>query len=112
MKRYLGLTLSIVVLAGLLFSCHRHPSIDGFEIEIENIEAGTNSVTIVGSYVYPGSASISIIMASIGRQCDFSDANEFPVTLEGQEFSLTVTGLESNTLYYYRFIVDYGGETD
>ncbi len=112
MKRYLGLTLSIVVLAGLLFSCHRHPSIDGFEIEIENIEAGTSSVTIVGSYVYPGSASISSIMASIGRQSDFSDANEFPVTLEGQEFSLTVTGLESNTLYYYRFIVDYGGETD
>ena len=97
-------------MASLLVSCNKKPSIEGFEIEVEKLEAGTTSVSIEGSYVYPG--TIYGIEASVAQSEDFTNANTVEVDLDRNSFKVTVTGLESNTLYYYRFVVDYGGEND
>lgn len=112
MKRFLKVAPAFIVLLSLLFSCVKPPKIDGFEIEIEKVEAETSSVTITGSYIYPGSATINSIMASIDQRNDFINAEEYDVNLDGMDFKFTITGLEHNTLYYYRFVVDYGGETE
>ena len=112
MKSFFRMALTFLVVPILLLSCGKEPSIDGFEIEIKNVEAEANSVTITGSYIYPGSATINSIMASIDLRSDFINAEEYDVNLDGTDFEFTITGLEHNTLYYYRFVVDYGGETD
>lgn len=112
MKSVIKITSTLLVLTSLLFSCKKPPKIDGFEIEIEKIEVETSSVTITGSYIYPGSATINSIMASIDRRSDFINAEEYDMNLSGTDFKFTVRGLEHNTVYYYRFVVDYGGETE
>ena len=112
MKGFLRMASTIFVLASLLFSCVKPPKIDGFEIEITKIETEANSVTITGSYIYPGRATIESIMASIDKRNDFVNAVEYDVNLDGNDFEFTITGLQHNTLYYYRFVVEYGGETE
>ena len=112
MKRYLSVLLLLLVSVGMAVSCRKHPNIDGFEIEIEKLQVGATSVSIAGSYVYLGTATINSITASVSQRSDFEDAIERDVDLDGHDFEVTVTGLERNTLYYYRFIVDYGGESD
>lgn len=112
MKCFCRIVSTFLVLTCMLFSCVKPPKIDGFEIEIEKIETETNAVTIIGSYIYPGSATINSIMVSIDQRNDFINAEEHEVHLDGTDFIVTINGLEHNTLYYYRFVVDYGGETD
>ena len=112
MKRVLRVALSVLVLASLMISCHKDPRLDSFDIEIEKMEIGTSSVTIIGTYEFKGIGTISSIEASFAQQEDFSDARNAVMDLVGNQFSVTATGLESGTLYYYRFIVDYGGTTD
>ena len=112
MKHFFRITSTFFVLACLLFSCVKPPKIDGFEIVIERIETETNAVSIAGSYIYPGSATIKSIWFSIDQRNDFINAEEYALHLDGTDFNFTIDGLEHNTLYYYRFVVDYGGETD
>lgn len=112
LKCVFGIISAFLVLSVLVVSCVKKPSIDGFEIEIRQIEVGTSSVTISGAYFYPGTATINSIMAEIDRRSDFINAEAYDVNLEGNDFQFTVSGLEHNTMYYYRFVVDYGGETE
>lgn len=110
-KYMLGMASTLLVLVALIVSCVKKPSIDGFEIDIKKVEVETNSVTITGSYIYPGSSTL-YIKASIDQRIDFINAEEYEVNLDGNDFQCTITGLEHNTLYYYRFAVDYGGDAD
>ena len=112
MKCFYRIASTVFLLAIMLFSCVKPPKIDGFEIEIKQIEVETNAVTITGYYIYPGSATINSIMVSIDQRSDFINAQEYDVNLDGTDFKFTINGLEHNTLYYYRFVVDYGGEDD
>lgn len=112
LKCFLVMFSTFLAMAVLVVSCVKKPSIEGFEIEIKQIEVGSSSATITGAYFYPGSATISSITAEIDRRSDFINAEAYDVNLEGNDFQFTVEGLEHNTLYYYRFVVDYGGETD
>ena len=112
MKRILRVALSVLVLASLMISCHKDPRLDSFDIEIEKLEVGTSSVFIIGTYEFVGTGSISSIEASFAQQEDFADARNVEVDLSANQFTVSASGLESGTLYYYRFIVDYGGKTD
>ena len=71
-----------------------------------------SSVSISGSYEFTGSCQIIGMMASIAQNDDFSDARNIGLNLQGNRFDMTVNDLEKGTLYYYRFVVDYGGEKE
>ena len=112
MKHILKATFWVLVFSALMVSCRKPPSIEGFEIDIERFEVGTTSVSIAGTYEYKGTGNISSIAASVAQRQDFQDARNVDLNLDGSHFDVTVDGLEKGTLYYYRFVVDYGGESD
>ena len=109
---FLKLVSSVMVLASLFTSCRRHPTIESFTVDIERLEVGVNSVNIVGSYEFKGTGEVVGMMASLARNNDFSDARNIGLDLQGNHFDMTVGDLEKGTLYYYRFVVDYGGEKE
>ena len=77
---------------------------------VENMEIGSSYVDISGTYAYPG--TVYSIDVSVGRKSDFTDAIALEVELDGNSFRVFVSDLQNNTKYYYRFVVDYGGESD
>ena len=112
MKSFLRIALSVLVLAGLMVSCHKNPTLEGFDVDIESFDVGTTSLSIAGTYEYKGTGSIASIAASIAQRENFEDARDVDLNLDGNHFDVTVDDLERGTLYYYRFIVDYGGESE
>ena len=102
--------MSVLVLASLLVTCKKKPNIEGFSLDIEKVEVGTTTVSISGTYVYPG--TIYSITALLSEDREFTQPNNIGVDLDGNSFKVLATGLEHSTLYYYRFRVDYGGDTD
>ena len=97
----------------LLFavSCKKDAEVnkDTFKIEDEKVEVGTQSVRITGAYAYTG--TIDGITLELGRQADLMDADAYRTLLEGSDFSVEVKSLRTNTIYYYRYSVEYGGKT-
>ena len=102
-------SLSIIFLGALLLAlvtCKKEPdpNIKAFEITEENLTAGTNSVTIVGTYSYPGVIDgIKVCVSENGAHTE-----EFDAQLDGNDFSVTMTGLKPATEYQYHYAVDYG----
>ena len=104
-------SLSILLLAAFLLAlvtCKKEldPNIETFEITKENLMAGTTSVTIEGTYNYPG--VIDGIKACVSE--NGASFGEFDVELEEKDFSVTITGLVPATEYQYHYAVDYGFE--
>ena len=104
-------SLSILLLGAFLLAlvtCKKElePNIETFQITKENLTAGTTSVTIEGTYNYPG--VIDGIKACVSE--NGTSLGEFDVELEEQDFSVTITGLTPATEYQYHYAVDYGFE--
>ena len=102
---------SLLLLAAFLLAlvtCKKEldPNIETFEITKENLMAGTTSVTIEGTYNYPG--VIDGIKACVSE--NGASFGEFDVELEEKDFSVTITGLVPATEYQYHYAVDYGFE--
>lgn len=80
------------------------PNIQSFELTKEELAIGTTSATIEGTYSYAGVIDgIKVCLAENG-----ADMGEFDVELEGNDFSVTMTGLKPATEYQYHYAVDYG----
>ena len=80
------------------------PNIQSFELTKEELAIGTTSATIEGTYSYAGVIDgIKVCLAENG-----ADKGEFDVELDGNDFSVTMTGLKPATEYQYHYTVDYG----
>ena len=107
-------TRKLLLFSAVLFlavvSCKKDTEVnkDTFKIENEKVEASTQSVKITGTYAYLG--AIDGITLELGRQADLMDGDAYRTLLEGMDFSVEVKNLRTNTTYYYRYSVDYGGK--
>lgn len=101
----------LLVLMILAVSCKKDAEVnkDTFKIEKEEVAASAQSVKITGSYDYAG--AIDGITLELGRQSDLLDADAYRTLLEGMDFSVELKNLRTNTTYYYRYSVEYGGKT-
>ena len=80
------------------------PNIQSFELSKEDLTVGTTSATIEGTYSYAGVIDgIKVCLKENG-----ADKGEFDVELEGNDLSVTMTGLKPATEYQYHYAVDYG----
>ena len=101
----------LLVLMAFTVSCKKDAEVnkDTFKIENEKVTPSTQSVMITGSYAYSG--AIDGITLELGRQTDLMDADAYRTLIEGTDFSVEVKNLRTNTAYYYRYAVEYGGKT-
>jgi hypothetical protein len=108
-KRTLLLLLAAIFLT--VVSCKKDTEVnkDTFKIEKEEVTASAQSVKVSGSYDYAG--TIDGITMELGRKADLLDADAYRTLLEGTDFSVEVKNLRTNTTYYYRYSVEYGGKT-
>lgn len=108
-----SIVLVFTVLAAMA-SCRKDadPTDERFRIvkEKEHIEAGINSVRITGQYAYSG--KIDGMKLRLATEESLAGANDHSVTVSDSTYSVEVTGLESGTTYYYRYLVDYGSVAD
>ena len=108
-------TRKLLLFSAALFlaivSCKKDAEVnkDTFKIENEKVTATTQSVMITGSYAYSG--AIDGITLELGRQTDLMDADAYRTLIEGTDFSVEVKNLRTNSTYYYRYAVEYGGKT-
>ena len=80
------------------------PNIQSFELSKEELAIGTTSATIEGTYSYAGVIDgIKVCLTENG-----ADKGEIEVELDGNDFSVTMTGLKPATEYQYHYAVDYG----
>ena len=110
MKKHAFIYAFLLVLTTIAVSCKKDTEVnkDTFKIENEKVEALTQSVKITGTYAYLG--AIDGITLELGRQADLMDGDAYRTLLEGTDFSVEVKNLRTNTTYYYRYSVDYGGK--
>ena len=110
MKKHAFIYAFLLVLTTIAVSCKKDTEVnkDTFKIENEKVEASTQSVKITGTYAYLG--AIDGITLELGRQADLIDGDAYRTLLEGTDFSVEVKNLRTNTTYYYRYSVDYGGK--
>ena len=101
----------LLALMAFTVSCKKDTEVnkDTFKIENEKVTPSTQSVLITGTYAYSG--AINGITLELGRQTDLMDADAYRTLLEGTDFSVEVKNLRTNTTYYYRYAVEYGGKT-
>ena len=111
MKKSTLIYAFLLILTTIVVSCKKDTEVnkDTFKIENEKVEALTQSVKITGTYAYLG--AIDGITLELGRQADLMDGDAYRTLLEGTDFSVEVKNLRTNTTYYYRYSVDYGGKS-
>ena len=97
----------------LLVSCGKDPapSKEAFRLlkEKERVNAGIREVSIVGEYAYAGVVDGMILR--LGTDAQLYGSDDYPVVLQQNVYSVEVGGLDPNTVYYYRFVVDYGAKS-
>ncbi len=110
MKKYSILSVFLFALLAVTVSCKKDAEVnkDTFKIENEKVETTTQSVNITGTYAYSG--TIDGITLELGRQADLMDSDAHRALIEGTDFSVEVKNLRTNTKYYYRYAVEYGGK--
>ena len=110
MKKYSILSVFFLALITVTVSCKKDAEVnkDTFKIENEKVETTTQSVSITGTYAYSG--TIDGITLELGRQADLMDSDAHRALIEGTDFSVEVKNLRTNTKYYYRYAVEYGGK--
>ena len=98
------LLMAAFVLAFATCKKEPDPNIQSFELTKEDLAIGTTSATIEGTYSYAGVIDgIKVCLKENG-----ADKGEFDVELDGNDFSVTMTGLKPATEYQYHYAVDYG----
>ena len=88
------------------------PNMETFKIvkEMEKITVETNSATISGTYQYSG--KINGIKVRVGTSEQLFGSDVFVAEVNGKAYSVNITGLQSGTLYHYRYEVDLGSKED
>lgn len=107
-KKSIIICILITILCG---ACKNH-SIDYslFEISSEQVQSGLNSVTISGTYSFPG--EVNGMKINMGLEDNLSDATSYSMNLEGRDFSVSIDSLNPNTTYYYCYSIDFGLQKD
>jgi hypothetical protein len=111
MKKRNTIYAFLLLLMAFTVSCKKDAEVnkDTFRIENESVTPTTQSVLITGTYAYSG--AIDGITLELGRQSDLMDGDAYRALLEDTDFSVEVKNLRTNTTYYYRYAVDYGGKS-
>ena len=101
----------LLVLMAFAVSCKKDTEVnmDSFKVENEKVTSMTQSVLISGTYAYSG--TIDGITLELGRQTDLMDGDAYRTLIDGTNFSVEVKNLRTNTTYYYRYAVEYGGKS-
>ena len=98
----------------LLPSCEKDVLPESQTIQIlkekEKIEIGVDSVSIRGEYAYPG--HINSLKLRVSKEEHLHGADDYQASLNGKSYTVSITGLEAGTLYYYCYIADFGAMTD
>ena len=104
----------IIGLMALMASCVKDtvPNDEQFKIlkEKEKVTVGADWATFIGEYAYSG--VVDGMKLRVGEEEHLYGSDDYEVTLNGNSFYVEVTGLQPNTLYYYRYIVAYGSVND
>lgn len=102
----------IVLLFVVLASCKKNEDITSDEFKIlkeeEKILTTSNSVQINGCYSFSG--HVSSIKLQLSTDEEMHGLDEFDVELQGKSYSVVVNDLQPNTLYYYRYSVNFGSD--
>lgn len=104
--------LFFILLAFLAFvGCKKDSDVNiaTFKITKEKTVADALSVRFEGTYEYGG--KINSIEVKIGQTPDLSDAENYRTILNGNQFNVTVMGLQPVIDYYYCYEVDYGASS-
>ena len=80
------------------------PNVERFELSREDLDIGTTTVNIVGTYAYSG--AIDGIKVCVSE--DGVHPKEFEADINGKNFTIEMTGLRPATSYQYYYSVDYG----
>ena len=104
------LIIALLVLA-VFAGCKKDAkvNINTFKVVKEKIVADALSVRVEGTYDYAG--RINSIDMKIGKKADLSDAENYRTIVNGEDFNVTVTGLQPVEEYFYCYEVDYGSTT-
>ena len=88
------------------------PTMASFKInkESERIEVGTTEAVISGTYEYPGKVDRINVRVGTSDQLFGSDVHE--ADMNGKAYSVRLTNLRPGTVYYYRYEVDYGANSE
>ena len=118
MKRfdtYLGRIAAAAILlvtGGFLSSCDKNddgPKLDKITVSVSEVNATATTAVFIGVVERESKAPADAIVGfEYAKSEDFSDATE--VTVLEDEFSEKVTGLSTNTKYYYRTFVEKKGQ--
>ena len=109
----MGKRVCILIGLVMMLACGKDPvpSTEVFQLlkEKEQVEVGIREVSIVGEYAYPG--VVDGMTLRLGTNDHLYGSTDYPVVLQQHAFSVQVEGLQANTIYYYRYLVDYGAPT-
>lgn len=108
------LLFALLCSVALLSSCEKDVLPESQTIQIlkekEKIEIGVDSVSIRGEYAYPG--LINSLKLKVSEEEHLHGADDYQASLNGKSYTVSITGLEAGTLYYYCYIADFGAMTD
>ena len=101
-----NLWMSVLLLTVLFAACKKNglPPLDRPKVEETEVVVGKTDIKLNGSVDYPG----KIFKLDVLVGTDTLNLNRHKTALEDKNFSVTVSGLSTNTAYYYRYAIDLG----
>ena len=112
-KSNIALLLMSLLLIGFS-NCKKEtePPTERFSInkEKEKVLPMTTSVTITGEYTFSG--KVKSMKLKLGTNENLFGSDEYAAELANKSYSATISDLKPGSLYYYRYLVDYGDEVD
>jgi hypothetical protein len=106
----LNLSISVVLLVFSLIACKKTPAppIEDLVVTETEVVVGKTDLKIKGNIDYPGKIfNVDVLVGT-----DSLNFGRNKTELEDKSFNVTVNGLASNTIYYYRFDIDLGMTED
>ena len=105
-----NLWMSVLMLTVLFAACKKNglPPVDRPKVEETEVVVGKTDIKFKGVVDYPG----KIFKLDVLVGTDTSNMNRHETALEDKNFSVTVSGLSTNTAYYYRYAIDLGMTND
>ncbi len=103
MKNTKYITIPFVIFGLLmLFSCKKDElKIHKLVINSETVVKGTTSVIVTADYTYP--VKLESVDAYIGNSADMTVAEKFSASVTDNVFTVTFSGLQANTTYFYLY---------
>lgn len=106
MKKLINVGMLLVLCMVLLTMC-KNPEIDydAFFVTQETIKPETHKVAFFGECDSHGVQGMKL---SIGLDEHLVNAESYPMDVDNNSFSIIVDNLNPNTLYYYRYVIEFG----